>query len=420
MTSRIISRSLATLLAAGAVVGATLAVSACTTPATIGVGWSSDEATATTATTATTDVTTTVATPTTTATPTSTTDEPAVTLDTGPAWATDGTVALALTVHVEGHTDEARDEAEFDDHVASVEHLADLAEASGVILNLELASTFVDAVDQWHSTFIEDMVARGHSISQHSGDRSTSGLTGQARVDELVRQREAIEAHGVDVTYVSGGCSNDAGWVEAAVAAGFDAVTGTTEFCLGSLDDATLPEAMDWVRDCPDPSVCHDPLHLELDRLLHPWTTNSSETWIDDDPTGSLVILPGMESTGLADLSRTGHTDLDAAVDQWTWMLDDAIAGAVIGQVNVIDVVLSVGAQNSVDDEVLTAMFDVAAERVAAGTLTWVSLADVVSAAVAEAPTQPADAPAVMTDTTPDLTGGRSGRPTGAALPPTT
>jgi hypothetical protein len=77
-----------------------------------------------------------------------------------------------------------------------LERLSDLAVAYDVILNFELSTTFVQAVDRWGSMFIEEMTAIGHNISQHSGDQSTEGLTGEARVRELVRQRAAIEAHG--------------------------------------------------------------------------------------------------------------------------------------------------------------------------------------------------------------------------------
>lgn len=318
--------------------------------------------------------------------------------------ATDGSLSVALTVHVERHDSEISDQGEFDRHVATLEQLATLAEQYGVIVNFELSTAFVTAVDTWDSTFIEDMVARGHRISQHSGDRSTDGLTGQARIDELTRQREAIEAHGVEVTYVSGGCSNDPGWVEDAIAAGFDAVTGLTEICLGSLSDEALPDGMEWIRRCTNAAICHDPLQIQLERLLHPWTTSSTTEWLVDDPTGALVIIAGQDTSGLTAMSQTGDADDATALADWQTMLGDAAAAAVPGQVNVVNVVLSVGP--TPDWAVLESMFADMADRVADGGADWVGLADVVAAAVAEATVQPADAVAIATDTTPDL-GGR-------------
>lgn len=307
---------------------------------------------------------------------------------------TDDTVLqLALTVHVERHDTEVRDEAELQAHIAMLEQLADLAEQYGVVVNFELSTEFVEALDRWGSTFIEDMTARGHGIAQHSGDRSTDGLTGEARVDELDRQRAAIEAHGVEVTYVSGGCSADPGWVEDAIAAGFTAVTGTTEICLGSLDDEALPDGMDWIRSCRNPAVCHDPLHLTADRTLHPWTTSDSTDWLTDDPNGGLVIVSAAEVDGFAQMSKTGDADLAASLQQWQEQLQTFLDAVVPGQVNVWNFVLSIGPEP--DWEVVAAIFADAAEHAAAGDVAWADLGDVVAAAAAEATTQPADATAV-------------------------
>lgn len=313
-----------------------------------------------------------------------------------------GELQLALTIHVEGYSTEGRDVAEFERHIAVLEQLADLAVAYEVVLNFELSSDFVQAVDNWGSTFIENMTALGHNISQHSGDRSTEGLTGAARVAELVRQREAIEAHGVTVNYASGGCSAD-DWVESAIAAGLSAVTGNVEFCLKSLDDASLPVGMEWIQACENPAICHDPLHLEIARVLHPWTTSSSANWLSDDPDGGLVIVAGSDADAFTAMSQGAEVDVNAALEQWNELLDASIAASVSGQVNVVNVVLSVG--QTPDWELTEAMFAQAKTLQASGLLQWVSLSEIVAQALAEAPTQVADATGVYTDTTPDLAG---------------
>ncbi|MDO8389005.1 MAG: hypothetical protein Q7V57_00825 [Actinomycetota bacterium] len=324
---------------------------------------------------------------------------------------------LALTIHVERRDSEVTSQREFDDHVATLEQLADLADDHGAILNFELSTVFVQAVDRWGSTFIEDMVGRGHGISQHSGDRSTDGLTGQTRVDELTRQRDAIEAHGVDINYLSGGCSEEPGWVEAAIAAGFSAVTGITEICLSSLSDEALPDGMEWIHECHNASICHDPLHIGTQRWLHPWTTSTSTDWLTDDPNGALVIVSAAEADGLVAMSATGEADAAAAMEQWNTMLATLLAAAVPGQVNLWNLVLSVGPEP--DWEVLEAIFADAQTRAATGDVGWVVLSDIVAEAVAEAPTQPADPPVVYTDTTPDLAGNGGGAASGSVcIPP--
>lgn len=366
---------------------------------------------------------TTPATPATPAT-TATTATSTSTAGTGSVAATDE-LQLALTIHVERRDTEVNNEAEFGAHVATLETLSDLAATYDVILNFELSSAFVEAIDQWGSTFIEDMTAIGHGISQHSGDQTTAGLTGEARVAELTEQREAIEGHGVTVTYVSGACSTDDDWVESAVAAGFSAVTGITEYCLASLDDATLPDGMEWIRDCTNPSICHDPIHVGTERMLHPWTTSTSAGWLNDDPSGGLVIVSADDATGFVTMSQTGEADLATSLEQWIEMLDTYTSSTVDGQLNVLNTVLSIGPEP--EWEVVEAMFAEAQARQDAGELTWALLSDLVAQAVAEAPTQASDPAVVYTDTSSDLGGGLPAgggscrppacKPTGGTLP---
>jgi hypothetical protein len=310
---------------------------------------------------------------------------------------------LALTIHVERYPTEVRDQAEFTAHIAVLEQLAELATSYDVILNFELSSEFVEAVDIWQSDFIEEMSASGHGIAQHSGDQTTAGLTGNARVAELVRQREAIEAHGVTVNYASGGCSAD-DWVEAATAAGLSAITGNVEYCLKSLDDESLPAGMEWIRRCNNQAICHDPLYVGTARVLHPWTTSSSATWLVDDPDGALVVVASDDVAALVAMSKGGELNVDLLLQEWVEMLDEYVAATVAGQVNVLNMTLSVGPVP--DWELLESMFSQALVRQQAGQLSWSNLSDVVAQAVAEAATQPADVAVVYTDTTPDLGGG--------------
>ena len=147
---------------------------------------------------------------------------------------------LALTIHVERNDTELNNEIAYDSR-RILEQLADLAEQYGVILSFELSTVFVQAVDQW------EHVHRGHDCPR---PRHLTTLRRQvdrrAHRSGPVDERPAnvlVEAHGVTINYLSGGCSEDAGWVEAAIAAGFSAITGITEICL-SLSDRALPDGM--------------------------------------------------------------------------------------------------------------------------------------------------------------------------------
>jgi hypothetical protein len=146
--------------------------------------------------------------------------------------------------------------------------------------------------------------------------------------------------------------------------------------------------------------------------VLHPWTTSSSATWLVDDPAGDLVIIISDESDGFVAMSQTGDADLTLSLQQWTSMIDGYLAVAVAGQVNVVNMVLSVG--STPDWDTAEAMFAEAQARQVAGQISWANLSDVVDQAVAEAAAQTADPMGDYSDVTPDLGGAR---PPNATLP---
>jgi hypothetical protein len=322
----------------------------------------------------------------------------------------DDRLLVALSVHVERYEGETEDEALFDAHVAQLLALADRAEAYGAVVSFELSSEFVTAATTWHSTVVADLAARGHGIGQHSGDRTVAGLEGEARVSALAGQRAAIAALGVDVNYVSGACS-DGAWVEAVAAAGFVGTSGVTEYCLRALDDAHLPDGMDWIRQCTNPGVCHDPLHLDTGHLAHPWTASTSTAFLTDDPLGAVVVVPTVESLGLATMSQGQPVDLEAALADWRALLDAHVAQRSTGRVSTLDVTVSIGPDPDV--AVLDAML---AELAARGvtTVRSATMAEIVELAAAEAAAQPADPAPSYVDTAPDL----GGRPPGSSTLP--
>lgn len=311
---------------------------------------------------------------------------------------------LALSVHVERHPGEAADRTLFEEHLALLDRLASTAEAHGVVLNFEAETEFVTAASAHDgATAIGALIARGHRFSQHSGDRSTSGLDRAGRTAELRRQRDALASLGVDARYLSGACPGD-GWVEAAVDAGFEAATGLTEICLQSLDDAHLPAGMGWIRSCASATICHDVLQLEPAASLHPWTTDESAAWLTDVPDGALLLVAGHATEALTAMSAGTAVDPDAAVGAFTAELDALLAARTPGRLNATGYTLSVGPEP--DWTTLDAILSVAASR--AGQLRWVSYDEIIDLAAAEAGA-PADPPMAYVDTSPDTAGSSAG-----------
>jgi hypothetical protein len=327
--------------------------------------------------------------------------------------AADDRLLVAVSVHVERYDGEADDRALFDAHVAVLTQLADLAEAHDVVVSYELSSEFVAAATAWDPGVVPALAARGHGVGQHSGDRGTAGLDGAALVAALADQRAAIEALGVDATYVSGACG-DGAWVEAVAAAGFVGTSGLTEYCLRSLDDAHLPAGMDWIRRCTSPAVCHDPLQLDTQHLTRPWTTGESASFLTDDAAGAVVVVPTVEATGLATMSQGLDVDVTAALADWVALLDAHVAARTAGRVNCLDVTVSIGPDP--DWTVLEAMFAELSSRDPA-VVRSATMAEIVALAAAEAPTHPVDPPPTYVETTPDL---GTDRPAGGTLPGST
>lgn len=330
---------------------------------------------------------------------------------------TDDRLLLALSVHVERHQGEASDRATFDQHVALLDELAVVAADHDVVLNFEAETEFVAAATAFGPEIPRDLIASGHSFSQHSGDRSTSGLTAGERTTELRRQRDALASLGVTARYLSGACPGD-GWVEAAADAEFEAATGLTEICLQSLDDAHLPAGMAWIRSCASATICHDPLHLEPAASLHPWTTDSSASWLGDIPDGRLVLVVGQEATALSAMSAEADYDATAAVEEFGALLDQLDAARTAGRLNATGFTISIGPEP--DWDVLRAMFTEVSAR--ADRMRWARYDEIIDRARSEAGA-PADPPLVYTDTTPDDAGatqgsGRPPRSPGATLPP--
>lgn len=330
--------------------------------------------------------------------------------------AADDRLLLALSVHVERHQGEARDRATFDEHVALLDELAAVAADHDVVLNFEAETEFVTAATAFGPEIPKELIAKGHSFSQHSGDRSTSGLTAEERTTELRRQRDALAALGVTARYLSGACPGD-GWVEAAADAGFEAATGLTEICLQSLDEAHLPAGMAWIRSCTSATICHDPLHLEPAASLHPWTTDSSTSWLGDVPDGRLVLVVGHEATALSAMSAETPYDATAAVEEFGSLLDQLAAARTAGRLNATGFTISVGPEP--DWEVLRALFAEVSGR--ADRMRWARYDEIIDRARREAGA-PADPPLVYTETTPDDAGaaqgaGRPPRAPGATLP---
>ncbi|MGQ0805492.1 MAG: hypothetical protein ACT4PI_16740, partial [Actinomycetota bacterium] len=322
-----------------------------------------------------------------------TTTPPTTTVPTDPGTGEPGSdpLMLNISIHTDGYTQEddpiTADDPDggrpiFDVHVAALTGLADDADGGDGVdpgdakITFELTPSFVAATEMWGSTFIADMDARGHGIGVHA-DYGGQGYVDRATFTaELVSQREAIEAQGVDVVHVSGICSPSE-WVEAAIDAGFTATTGMVEFCQSSYP-GNYPLA------CGDAAnECHGMAVTDWEHLLHPWRTSTSADWLTADPSGALLLV----ANGGASLSCLSEDAAGATcggvgdsgdLDEFERLLREFIGHREAGRVNVLTFSWPVGRPPTAGfaDELfaMVAGFD-------SSQVQWATMADIVAAA---------------------------------------
>jgi hypothetical protein len=287
---------------------------------------------------------------------------------------------MNISIHVEGSTYDAQDDptpegqAIFEQHLGMLTSLADAADVGDGVrgdeprLTFELNADFVHATEVWGSTFIPDMVARGHGIGVHADVGGTGYIERSAFTAQLVDMREAIEAQGVDVTHVSGICSPSE-WVEAAIDAGFDASTGMVEYCLSSYPGNYPMACGDWANECHGPAV------TDWEHKLHPWHTSTSADWLTDDPNGELVLVAGESSSGVNCLGEDAAgqdcrgVSESSDADEFRRIVREYILNREAGRLNAFTMSWSVGARPT--DGFAAELFASVADYVGAGYAEW-------------------------------------------------
>lgn len=295
---------------------------------------------------------------------------------------------LGLSIHVEGWTDEAVNEAMFDRHVAGLLLMAEIAATHDAVLTFELSEVFIDAVVQWDSNVIDRLHELGHGTGVHADVGGRGNPTLEMLAAELARMRAKAGAIGAGTSHVSGVCSRGP-WVEAVIAAGFTSVNGAVEYCATSLDPEAVPEGLD-VDECRSPADCHGQLDVGMELRAHPYLVDSSADFLTPSDAGIVLMLGNSgEAVDCAAEQATGGgcvgdaADLPFAAD----LLEEFLAARDPEQVASLTMSWSVG---SIPSEAFVdsflGVFDAA---VASGEARWLANDDIAAVVLG------ADPPAV-------------------------
>ncbi len=292
---------------------------------------------------------------------------------------------LGISIHVEGFNDEASDAAVFARHRDVILQLAQQANDAGAVLTFELSRYFVAGTATHGDAVVEQLLALGQGVAVHADVGGQGNPTLAELRTELMQQRDALAALGVETSHVSGTCSRGP-WVEASLAAGFRSTAGAVAFCMTSLAPENVPDGVD-LSPCTTPAQCHGSLPLTLDERMHPFYADSSADFLSGTPTDGLLLIVGQsgESVNCLAEGRTGTDPCTAAPDDITAMLadlDEYLAAHDPVRVGALTYSWSIGTAPSAT--FAPALFAALSPYVADGRVVWASLPDIAARVRAE------------------------------------
>jgi hypothetical protein len=282
---------------------------------------------------------------------------------------------LAMSVHLEGWS--VKDPAVFEKVIKDIDNNITVYDAYGARVTWESKELTAASLEN-DDTALQLIDESEHEVSIHAdlgfdpvGDRTQEEFT----TDLTQMHDDLAQLLGRDPNNVSGICS-DLDWVTAALASGFDAVSGTVEYCLKSLD--VVPAD---VAACQAPNECHDGYPAGLAESMHPWRTSDGGTWTTPDPEGELVIIPA--ATGITCLdeklteeSVTGCQMSTSDIDLYFDILDEALTLLEPDQLNVLKGTYSHG--KPLDVDLQEQWLERLQPYIDAGSVEWKTIAELV------------------------------------------
>ncbi|MDG1410520.1 MAG: hypothetical protein P8L46_07500 [Acidimicrobiales bacterium] len=294
---------------------------------------------------------------------------------------------IAISVHVEGWSQEARNQDMFGIHRDNLLGLAEEVAAGGGVLTFELSDVFMEAVAVWNDDILDQFVALGHSVAVHA-DAGGSGAPTFAALTETLRQkRQTLADLGIVTEHVSGICSTGP-WVEAALAAGFTSTNGGVAYCAASMAPELVAPQDQWVFECQSPADCHGAPPVSEDRRYHPFYVDSSTDWMVSEATEGLLVISSESGHSLACLDRSSPgeddkciaTEFDLEVVSDT--LDEYLAARVPQRTTALVYSWSIG--NLPEPGFGAELVATFAETVSAGEAIWVGAGEIDEGPVAE------------------------------------
>jgi hypothetical protein len=287
---------------------------------------------------------------------------------------------LALTVHLEGWKLDTKEI--FTEYATKIREYSDLTHQYGANFTWETANLITASGQFGDNILLELQTTRNDGVGVHADLGGNSQATGetQSQFETAMKgQKTSMEALGVKVRHVSGICST-LDWVMAAINAGYEAATGTVEYCLKSLAPQNIPTGYESIVNCTKPNDCHDPYPSDPIVALHPWRAQSGANWVTADPKGKLILFHSSGSLvclyesasnpgGSATSCKWDQKDVDEALNQ----IDFAVKNRDTKKMNQLVLVWSFG--TAIDKNLLGQLLQtIKTKYVDTGKLVWKTL----------------------------------------------
>lgn len=177
------------------------------------------------------------------------------------------------------------------------------------------------------------------------GGNSAIAYTQLNFVQDLQRMKTNMNLRSGISRHVSGICSH-LDWVNAAVDTGYLFTTSNVAYCTAAMAEEDKPTEY---KDCTSAGGCHQIYPEDITRRIHPWRMKDAASWLTDDATGDLVMLPSSSPINCLEENQTTTDSLTLCsfdkndLTELKTDLDLALANRDANKVNMYYGVFSVG-----------------------------------------------------------------------------
>lgn len=308
-----------------------------------------------------------------------------VTASAAPAAAAEGTLQIALEIHVENSEDPSAE-------LQTVSRMAAAASAHGIQLTFSLDEAMLRYLATAPPVVINTVrvVERmGHQFGLHA---DLAGMGQRAATVHLAEMQTAYRTtFGHAARTLSGACTQSGDWITAANANDIWTIAGVVTYCERSLSAEAYAGTV-YEREittaksvCTRPSVaiCHDPApQADEARRVTPWRTDRASNWLDESTRArATTIVPTLGNTSMECASEgrsSTSCSFDAAGDAAAFVelavhADELSTGAEGATLH-----MAWSTNNRPSAEYIAEVFAALADAIStAGPVDWVTLVEV-------------------------------------------